>query len=160
MGTPPSAQLAGKRVLVTGGNKGLGLEIASELHRQGSDVTVVGRKSSAQLDALPDIKVITGIDVQNDAHVASMVSQLEGAEPFDIVINNAGYFWEEEVARKPAPASPPPHTHQVPAAVGVRADHGRCDPSLHRPYLPSKRGHRRRGHGRGQRQPVRRPGEA
>ena len=91
-GTP----LVGKRVLVTGGNKGLGLEIASELHRQGADVTVVGRKSSAGLDALPDIRVINGIDVQNDAHIASMVAQLEGAEPFDIVINNAGYFWEQE----------------------------------------------------------------
>ena len=44
--------LQGKRVLVTGGNQGLGLAIATELVSQGAQTIVVGRRSSPELDAL------------------------------------------------------------------------------------------------------------
>lgn len=37
--------LAGQRVLVTGGNQGLGLALAKELVRQGAEAIVVGRRS-------------------------------------------------------------------------------------------------------------------
>jgi len=87
--------LKGKRVLVTGGNQGLGLAIVKELHTQGANVVVVGRKSSTDLDALPGVQVITGVDVTDTAAVSGkMISEI--SEPLDYVINNAGYFWEEE----------------------------------------------------------------
>ena len=82
-----------QRVLVTGGNKGLGLAIVKELVSQGAETVVVGRGSSPELDAL-DAKVITGVDVCDSAAVTKMVEEV-GA-PVDVVINNAGYFWEEE----------------------------------------------------------------
>jgi len=87
--------LKGKRVLVTGGNQGLGLAIVKELHSQGAETIVVGRRSSDELDALGGVQVITGVDVTNTASVTGkMVDELNG-KPVDYVINNAGYFWEE-----------------------------------------------------------------
>jgi NAD(P)-dependent dehydrogenase (short-subunit alcohol dehydrogenase family) len=82
-------------VLVTGGNQGLGLAIVKELHSQGAETIVVGRRSSDELDALGGVQVITGVDVTNTASVTGkMVDELNG-KPVDYVINNAGYFWEE-----------------------------------------------------------------
>jgi len=82
--------LKGKRVLVTGGNQGLGLAIVRELVAQGAEAVVVGRRSSPDLDAL-GCQVITGVDVTDEAAVkGKMVDEL--GEPVDYVINNAGYF--------------------------------------------------------------------
>lgn len=44
---------AGQRVLVTGGNKGLGLALTKELSAQGADVVVVVRKICKELQACP-----------------------------------------------------------------------------------------------------------
>jgi len=91
------ASLKGQRVLLTGGNKGLGLAIATELSARGAELVVIGRTSSPALDALPGVTVHTGIDVTNDDQVAEMARGLaESSAPFDIVVNNAGYFWEQE----------------------------------------------------------------
>ena len=77
--------LKGKRVLVTGGNQGLGLAIVKELHAQGTETVVVGRRSSDELDAL-GIQVITGVDVTDTASVTGkMVPELNG-QPLDYVI--------------------------------------------------------------------------
>ena len=86
--------LKGKRVLITGGNQGLGLSIVKELHAQGASVVVVGRRGSEELDAMTDVHVITGICVTNTEAVASKMIAEVGDAPFDYVINNAGYFWE------------------------------------------------------------------
>jgi len=87
--------LKGQRVMITGGNKGLGLAITKELVKQGAEVVVVGRRSSPELDALTGVKVVTGVDVTNtDAITNTMLPALEG-KAVDILINNAGYFWEE-----------------------------------------------------------------
>jgi len=86
--------LKGQRVMITGGNQGLGLAITKELVKQGAEVIVVGRRSSPELDAL-NVKVVTGVDVTNaDAIENTMIPALEG-KAVDILINNAGYFWEE-----------------------------------------------------------------
>ena len=86
--------LKGKRVLITGGNQGLGLALVKELHAQGAEVIVVGRRSSPELDALVGVQVITGVDVTDTAAVSGkMIDELKG-EPVDYIINNAGYFWE------------------------------------------------------------------
>jgi len=84
--------LKGQRVLVTGGNRGLGLCIVKELVSQGAEVLVTCRKSSPELDAAGPAQVIAGVDVQDTASVAKMVEEVKA--PVDIVINNAGYFME------------------------------------------------------------------
>ena len=87
--------LKGKRILITGGNQGLGLALTKEMVSQGADVVVVGRRSSEELDALPGVQVITGVDVTNvEAMEKVMVPAITA--PLDMVINSAGYFWEEE----------------------------------------------------------------
>ena len=81
----------GKRVLVTGGNRGLGLKIVQQAVADGAHVVVVGRKSSDELDALGwSVTVITGVDMCDDAAVKALPDRV-GA-PVDYVINNAGYF--------------------------------------------------------------------
>jgi NAD(P)-dependent dehydrogenase (short-subunit alcohol dehydrogenase family) len=72
----------------------LGLAITKELVKQGAEVIVVGRRSSPELDALK-VKVITGVDVTDvNAISKTMIPALEG-KAVDILINNAGYFWEQ-----------------------------------------------------------------
>ena len=85
--------LKGKRVMVTGGNRGLGLAITKELVSQGANVIVACRKGSAELDAL-GVETIDGVDVASDEQVASLAERLKaGSGAIDIVINNAGYFY-------------------------------------------------------------------
>mmetsp|Transcript_29333 Transcript_29333/g.65675 ORF Transcript_29333/g.65675 Transcript_29333/m.65675 type:complete len:347 (+) Transcript_29333:25-1065(+) len=85
--------LKGKRVLVTGGNRGLGLDLVTELVAQGAEVVVAGRGTSPELDSLGVNEVVTGVDVADTAAVNKMAQDLKGGKPFDIVINNAGYFY-------------------------------------------------------------------
>jgi len=89
------AYLKGQRVMITGGNQGLGLAITKELVKHGAEVIVVGRRSSPELDAL-NVKVVTGVDVTStDAITNTMLPALE-RKAVDILINNAGYFWEKD----------------------------------------------------------------
>jgi short chain dehydrogenase len=77
--------LKGKRVAVTGANRGIGLALATELTEAGARVVAIVRSSSAELDALQPAEVVTGIDVTNDEQCASgMASQIKGG-PIDIV---------------------------------------------------------------------------
>eukprot|EP00613_Pedinella_sp_CCMP2098_P050409 CAMPEP_0171818788 /NCGR_PEP_ID=MMETSP0992-20121227/1851_1 /TAXON_ID=483369 /ORGANISM="non described non described, Strain CCMP2098" /LENGTH=334 /DNA_ID=CAMNT_0012432997 /DNA_START=23 /DNA_END=1027 /DNA_ORIENTATION=- len=92
--------MRGKRVLVTGGNRGLGLCTVKQLMADGAQVVVVGRGSSPELDAAGVAEVVTGVDVTDDAAIKAMAQTMkdEGAKPFDVVINNAGYFYEPKEA--------------------------------------------------------------
>jgi len=88
--------LSGKRVLVTGGNRGLGLEIAKELVAIGATAIVLCRSSSPELEALVgQWNVYSGVDVADDEAVkkAAKAVKNDGGE-IDVVINNAGYFYE------------------------------------------------------------------
>ena len=88
--------LPGKRVLVTGGARGLGLEIVKELVKIGATAIVLCRTSNPELEALVgQWNVYAGVDVTDDEAVkkaAKTVKNDGGA--LDVVINNAGYFYE------------------------------------------------------------------
>jgi len=88
--------LAGKRVLVTGGNRGLGLAITKELVAIGATALVMCRSTSPELEKLVGkFNVYSGVDVTNTEAVnkaAKAVKSDGGA--LDVVINNAGYFYE------------------------------------------------------------------
>lgn len=87
--------LKGKRVVITGGNRGLGLATTKELVKQGAEVVVACRKTSPELEAIPGVaSVIEGVDVADTASVARFAERLKAAgKGVDVVINNAGYFY-------------------------------------------------------------------
>jgi NAD(P)-dependent dehydrogenase (short-subunit alcohol dehydrogenase family) len=76
------------KVLVTGGNRGIGLQLCTQLHARGDEVIAVCRSSSQELSQL-DVRVIEGIDVSDGDNVTALANELDG-ESIDILINNAG----------------------------------------------------------------------
>lgn len=75
-------------VLITGANRGIGLEFCRQLSDRGDTVIATCRSTSAALSALP-IEVIEGVDVTDDASVAALAARLSG-RAIDVLINNAG----------------------------------------------------------------------
>jgi NAD(P)-dependent dehydrogenase (short-subunit alcohol dehydrogenase family) len=76
------------KTLVTGANRGIGLELCRQLNARGDEVIAVCRASSDELRSL-NVHVIENIDVSSDDSVHSLRDQL-GAERLDWLINNAG----------------------------------------------------------------------
>ena len=74
--------------LVTGANRGIGLEYCQQLQQRGDDVIAVCRSSSKDLDALGG-RVESGVDITSDDSVAQLAEKLQGIT-LDVLINNAG----------------------------------------------------------------------
>jgi len=85
--------IKGKRVAITGANRGVGLALATELVAQGGKLVAIVRGTSEELQALNPDEVVTGIDVTSDEACDTIASKITGG-PVDILINNAGYFYE------------------------------------------------------------------
>lgn len=82
-------------VLVTGSNRGIGLELCRLFSRRGDTVVAVCRNSSPELDAL-GVRVLSGVDVTDGASVQELARQLQGSS-VDIVVNNAGILSHESL---------------------------------------------------------------
>jgi NAD(P)-dependent dehydrogenase (short-subunit alcohol dehydrogenase family) len=99
--------VAGKRVLVTGGSRGIGKMIAEAFVRAGSDVTICARKQGeidacvAELSPLGKIKGIRA-DLGNYAGIDAFTEQFakDGAR-LDVLVNNAGAAWGEALETYP-----------------------------------------------------------
>src|SRR5262245_39985366 len=89
----PSFRLDGKRALVTGGGRGIGLAAASALAAAGAQVTLAARTKSeieqaaTELRARGDKAEPLVLDVTDVEAARQAVAQ---AEPFQILVNNAG----------------------------------------------------------------------
>jgi len=83
---------AGKKVLITGANRGLGLGFAEALTRAGADIIACCRRSSEGLDALSPKPTIITLDVSSQQSVQALPSSLHsvGITSLDYLINNAG----------------------------------------------------------------------
>jgi NAD(P)-dependent dehydrogenase (short-subunit alcohol dehydrogenase family) len=77
-----------KTFLVTGANRGIGLEYCRQLQEREERVIAVCRTSSPDLEAL-GVRIEAGVDMTNDAAMASLVERLDGL-PLDGLILNAG----------------------------------------------------------------------
>ena len=95
----PSFRLDGKRALVTGAGRGIGLAAASALADAGAHVTLAAR-TSKEIEEAADAFRTRGqqaaplaVDVRD---LDSMQKTIAGQQPFDILVNNAG-------TNKPAP---------------------------------------------------------
>ena len=75
-------------VLITGANRGIGLELCRQYAERGDNVIAVCRKSSRELDVL-GVRVETGVDVSSPENVADLRNRLEGVA-IDLLISNAG----------------------------------------------------------------------
>jgi len=82
-------------VLITGCNRGIGLQLCKQFADRGDDVIAVCRKSSDDLDAL-GVRVITGIDVADDSTMSALKDGV-GDQAIDIVLNNAGICLRDEL---------------------------------------------------------------
>ena len=74
--------------LITGSNRGIGLELVRQLKNRGEDVIATCRSSSSELDAL-SVRVETGIDITSGDSIIKLKEALEGTK-VDVLIQNAG----------------------------------------------------------------------
>jgi len=86
--------LTGKRVLVTGASKGIGLAIAHAFAREGCDLAIVSRTATELDSSAASIESMFGTnvtpiaaDLSSEAEVSRVAREAGG---FDILINNAG----------------------------------------------------------------------
>jgi len=90
-------QLTGKRALVTGGSRGIGLQVARSLVVEGADVAIAARdlrrlaEAAAQLSALAGGRVVTAqLDTGEDESVSAAVERVQRElGGIDILVNCA-----------------------------------------------------------------------
>jgi NAD(P)-dependent dehydrogenase (short-subunit alcohol dehydrogenase family) len=75
-------------ILITGCNRGIGLEVCRQYHARGDKVIAVCRHASDELNAI-GVRVMTGVDVTEDEDVNKLAKALNG-ESIDVLLNNAG----------------------------------------------------------------------
>ena len=75
-------------VLVTGANRGIGLEYCRQLQARGDQVIAVCREPSAQLETL-GVRIEAGLDLAAASAPGELVARLQGL-PLEVVILNAG----------------------------------------------------------------------
>jgi NAD(P)-dependent dehydrogenase (short-subunit alcohol dehydrogenase family) len=89
-----------KRILITGGNSGIGIVTATELARQGAEIVLACRDSEKTARALEQINAVAKIpavnlpvDLASFASVRAMAAEvLARYDRLDVLINNAGLF--------------------------------------------------------------------
>ena len=74
--------------LITGANRGIGLELVRQLKNRGEDVIATCRSSSSELSSL-SVRVETGIDITSGDSVIRLRENLKDIK-VDVLIQNAG----------------------------------------------------------------------
>lgn len=111
MGVRQLLDLSGRTALVTGGSRGLGLQMAEALGELGAKIALTARKGD-ELDAAVAHLATQGVasvalpcDLADTAAIAPMVARAETAlGPIDILVNNAGATWGAPSADLPLEA--------------------------------------------------------
>jgi short-subunit dehydrogenase len=96
-----SYPLQGRNALITGGSRGLGLEIARVLVAKGASVAIVARDESELARAAQSLRAVPGgtqvrivehaCDLRDPTAIATMLSDVrERLGPIDVLVNNAG----------------------------------------------------------------------
>src|SRR5437764_12918901 len=92
--------LKGKTVVITGGARRIGREIALELARAGADIAITfntsdqeARKTVVEISGLGVRAVALQCDVREEASVASAISEVKRElGGIDVLVNNAGAY--------------------------------------------------------------------
>jgi NAD(P)-dependent dehydrogenase (short-subunit alcohol dehydrogenase family) len=92
--------LTGKTALITGGSRGLGLQMAEALGEQGARLVITSRKQTELDEAVAHLKqrgidvMAVAADLSKEAAVAPLVdAAIRQLGQIDILINNAGATW-------------------------------------------------------------------
>jgi gluconate 5-dehydrogenase len=92
--------LSGKTALITGGSRGLGLQIAEALGEQGAKIVLSSRKQSELEVAVDHLKQLgieasaVAADLSKDNAVGNLLDEsLKRLGQIDILVNNAGATW-------------------------------------------------------------------
>jgi NAD(P)-dependent dehydrogenase (short-subunit alcohol dehydrogenase family) len=111
MGVLDSFRLTGKVALVTGGSRGLGLQIAHALGEAGASVAITARKEEGLHQAEKELRDsgITAFAVRCDISKNDEVEQavqhiLQRFDRIDILVNNAGATWGAPLEQLPLEA--------------------------------------------------------
>lgn len=78
--------LSGKKALITGGTRGIGLEVAKSLFEAGAEITVTGKNPSPQVPF--KVSHVT-CDFMDQSQVKKLCESIR-THSFDILVNNAG----------------------------------------------------------------------
>ncbi len=104
--------VASKRVLVTGGSRGIGYMIAAGFAAAGASVLITARKADACREAAERLSRVASngatvdavpADVATPDGIASLVEATADA-PLDVLVNNAGATWGAPLEEYPASA--------------------------------------------------------
>lgn len=82
-------------ILITGSNRGIGLELCRQYHARGDEVIAVCRSASPELEAL-GVRVIDNTDVSDSNDVDRLAVDLAGVT-LDVLINNAGILRSDTI---------------------------------------------------------------
>src|SRR5260370_26872119 len=103
--------LSGRTALVTGGSRGLGLQIAEALGELGARVAITARKANELEEAAAHLKGMgvqvhtVATDLADSANVEPMVKGvIDALGPIDILVNNAGTTWGAPMVDHPLAA--------------------------------------------------------
>ena len=88
-----------KTALVTGANRGIGLELVHQLKHTGHIVIACCRDAEAAKGLGPVADKVIQIDVRKDHDIYNLVQALKD-RPIDLLINNAGVIGEREATLK------------------------------------------------------------
>lgn len=103
--------LSNQNVLITGGSRGLGLQIAEGMLEQGATVILTARKDAELLEAKAHLVALCGdeqrvltrvFDLQTLESIPQFVTKLlEDIGSIDVLVNNAGTSWAAPMEEHP-----------------------------------------------------------
>lgn len=103
--------LSGKTALITGGSRGLGLQMAEGIVEMGGQVILLARKEKELNDAAKHLKAMGGkvatiaCDLQNMDGIGAIVDQaMDAFGKIDLLVNNAGTSWGADMVDYPLEA--------------------------------------------------------
>jgi NAD(P)-dependent dehydrogenase (short-subunit alcohol dehydrogenase family) len=104
---PALFDLSGKRAVVTGGSRGIGLMIARGLLDAGASVVISSRKAEAVEQAVQELSAhgeVSGVaaDLSREDEAKRLAAEVGG--PLHVLVNNAGATWGEPLETFPESA--------------------------------------------------------